>query len=170
MTELPTARRTTTVRRVAWDHPDAVALRAEMAEELNARYADRIAIGNAAVEDALHVDPAEMEFVGVAYGAGDRPVGHTALRWRGRDLELKRVYVAPGDRGKGVSTALMVWSEETAGAAGAVRVILQTGDRQPDAVRLYERMGYLRIPDFPPYDAVPELCSTCMAKPVRRAG
>ncbi|MDX6740334.1 GNAT family N-acetyltransferase [Actinocorallia sp. A-T 12471] len=155
-----------TIRRVAWDDPDAVALRAEMAVEIDARYADRAGI--AAVHEALAIDDAEMEFVGVAYAQALRPVGHTALRWRGRDLELKRVYVTPASRGTGVSTALLRWSEDVAREAGADRVILQTGDRQPDAVRLYEREGYERIPDYPPYDAVPELHSTCMAKAVRQ--
>ncbi|GAB2853768.1 GNAT family N-acetyltransferase [Actinocorallia aurea] len=167
MTIDPSVTARTTVRRVMWDHPDAVALRAAMAEELDARYADRIALGIAGVEEALRIDPAEMEFVGVAYTADGSPVGHTALRRRGRDLELKRVYVAPDSRGHGVSAALMDWSEATAREAGAERVILQTGDRQPDAIRLYEKVGYLRIPDFPPYDTVPELNSTCMAKPLR---
>ncbi|MCD0448959.1 GNAT family N-acetyltransferase [Actinocorallia sp. API 0066] len=156
----------TTVRRVAWDDPDAVALRAAMNQELTHRYADRLAQAQGPVLAALEVDPGEMAFVGVADTEEGGPVGHAALRWRGRDLELKRMYVAPSSRGKGVSTALLDWCEDVAREAGADRVILQTGDRQPDAIRLYEREGYVRIPDFPPYDAVPELHSTCMAKPV----
>jgi GNAT superfamily N-acetyltransferase len=74
------------------------------------------------------------------------------------------MYVAPEARGTGVSGALMDWIEQTARKAGAARVILQTGHRQPEAVRLYEREGYTRIPVYEPYASVPQLRSICMAK------
>lgn len=38
--------------------------------------------------------------------------------------------------------------EESARAAGCVRVILETGDKQPEAIALYESAGYERIEDF----------------------
>lgn len=127
------------------------------------RYADRAAGAGPELWAALAVDPEEFVFVGVASRDGE-PVGHAALRRRGADLELKRMYVTPEARGSGASRALLDWVEQTARKAGAVRVILQTGDRQPDAVRVYEREGYTFIPVYPPYAAVPELHSICMAK------
>ncbi len=126
-------------------------------------YADRAKAATPVLWEALAVDPAEIAFVGVATRDGV-PVGHAALRWRGPDLELKRMYVTPRTRGNGTSRVLLDWVEQTARKAGAVRVILQTGDRQPAAVRVYEREGYARIPVFPPYAGVPELMSICMAK------
>ena len=101
----------------------------------------------------------------VAFALGQLPVGHAALRWLGADLELKRMYVAPSHRGTGVSVALLSAVEDAAAQLGAPRIVLQTGDRQPDAVRLYEKTGYRRIPIFAPYQAMPH--SNCFQKIIR---
>ncbi|EID77318.1 acetyltransferase [Rhodococcus opacus RKJ300 = JCM 13270] len=99
-----------------------------------------------------------------AAGATDKreAVGHAALRWNGDDLELKRMFVTVEHRGTGVSTALLSTVEDSARKAGRPRLILQTGDRQPDAVRLYEKSGYSRIPNFSPYEILP--FSNCYEK------
>ncbi|MFG1874407.1 GNAT family N-acetyltransferase [Sphaerisporangium sp. NPDC049003] len=151
---LTTAAPTTTVRGVAYDDPAAVALREAMGQELRARYADRLA-DPGHLPRGMDVDSATVAYTGVAYSAEGVPVGHLLLRRAGADLELKRMYVAPGHRGTGVSTALLSAAEAAARGLGAARVILQTGDRQPDAVRLYEREGYTPIPIFPPYEPLP---------------
>lgn len=144
-------------RAVDWDHPDAETLRAAMAAEVGPRYADRAALmsktqANAVDESTVHrtfvvyrIDSAGHEFA----------VGHAALRWNGPDLELKRMFVHPDHRGSGVSTALLQAAENSVRDQGLPRLILQTGDRQPDAVRLYEKSGYTRIPVFPPYEVLP---------------
>lgn len=149
------------VRTVDWADPAAIALRDAMTQEMELRYADRIA----ALGDHLKVidvDEETVVYTGVAYTCDDVPVGHAALRWAGPDLELKRMFVAPSHRGRGVSTALLAAVEEVARELGGRRVILQAGDRQPDAVRLYERAGYTRIPIFPPYEVL--AFSICMEK------
>ncbi|GAA2735734.1 GNAT family N-acetyltransferase [Actinocorallia aurantiaca] len=151
------------VRTCDWSDPDGARLRAAMAVEIDERYADRDAKASPALIEALALDPGEVVFVAVATRDGV-PAGHAALRRCGPDLELKRMYVTPEARGGGVSRALLDWVEQTAREDGALRVVLQTGDRQPDAVRLYEREGYVRIPVYPPYVGVPELHSICMAK------
>lgn len=144
-------------RAVEWNHPDAVALRDAMAAEVGPRYADRDALmartgANAVDEDAVH-----RTFVVYRRDADgvEQAVGHAALRWNGGDLELKRMFVHTDHRGTGVSAALLLASESAARDQGLGRLILQTGDRQPDAVRLYEKSGYTRIPVFAPYDALP---------------
>ncbi|OZF04504.1 GNAT family N-acetyltransferase [Rhodococcus sp. 14-2470-1a] len=137
---------------VPWDHADAEALRAAMAAEVGPRYADRAA--DMARTQANAVDPDTVHRTIVVY-AGETPVGHAAVRWNAGDLELKRMFVHPDHRGTGVSTALLTASEDAARELGLPRLILQTGDRQPDAVRLYEKSGYTRIPIFPPYEAMP---------------
>ncbi|MDF2989902.1 MAG: hypothetical protein K0S37_416 [Microbacterium sp.] len=48
------------------------------------------------------------------------------------------------------------------------RPILQTADRQPEAITLYERIGYHRIEIFPPYVRFP--ASRCFAKPLPAVG
>ncbi|GAA3219095.1 GNAT family N-acetyltransferase [Actinocorallia longicatena] len=155
------------VREAAWDDPAGEALRRAMEAEMELRYADRLAEFAARAEElqiTLGVQAEKVVYVGVAYDEHGLPVGHAALRDAGPDVELKRMYVAPSHRGKGVSTALLAGAEEAARALGAARIILQTGDRQPDAVRLYEREGYTRVPVFAPYEWL--TFSICMEKPL----
>lgn len=146
-----------TIRSVDWDHPDAEALRASMAAEVGPRYADRAALMSKTQANA--VDGSSVHRTFLVYRrdqeGAEQAVGHAALRWNGADLELKRMFVHPDHRGSGVSSALLVASENAAREQGLSRLILQTGDRQPDAVRLYEKSGYTRIPVFPPYEVLP---------------
>jgi GNAT superfamily N-acetyltransferase len=153
-----------TVCQRRWNDPDAVALRAAMTGEMRQRYADRLT-DPIHLPDAQAVAPTSVAWTGVAYTADATPVGHAALRWHGPDLELKRMYVQPAQRGRGVAQALLDAIRETAGRLGAARIVLQTGDRQPDAVRRYERAGYRPIPVFAPYDVLPY--SRCFALVVR---
>jgi GNAT superfamily N-acetyltransferase len=151
------------VVQVAWNHPDAVALRAAMSAELNERYAhvrEDTAV-HAATLTALHVAESDVTYTGLAIDATG-PVGHSALRRVGADLELKRMYVAPRARGTGVAVTLLAAAEAAAARLGAARVVLQTGDRQPEAVGLYRKAGYTPIPVFPPYDRLP--FSLCFGK------
>jgi GNAT superfamily N-acetyltransferase len=155
------------VESVAWDDESAVALRAAMAAEMQHRYADRLAAG-VELPARMAVEGETVAFTGLAYSVDGVPVGHAALRWLGADLELKRMYVAPSHRGRGVSVALLAAIERAARALGAPRIVLQTGDRQPDAVRVYERAGYTPIPIFAPYEAL--TYSRCFAKPLDEDG
>ncbi|OUC95894.1 GNAT family N-acetyltransferase [Streptosporangium minutum] len=139
------------VRSVGWDDAAAVALREAMGEEMGARYADRLASKPDYLPRGMNVEPGSVAYTGVAY-TGAVPVGHVALRRLGADLEIKRMFVAPSHRGAGVARALLTAAEDAARALGGSRIILQTGDRQPDAVRVYEREGYTPIPRFPPYE------------------
>ncbi|HXH33969.1 MAG TPA: GNAT family N-acetyltransferase [Plantibacter sp.] len=156
---------TLTIETVAWDDARAVALRSAMDEEMNARYAsawehwDPQAAQRAQL--AFAVDPADIAatFLAIVDGV---PVGHAALRRLGGDWELKRVVTLATHRGQGISKALIAAVEETARTAGASRLILQTGDRQPDAVRLYEWLGYEQIPIYSPYEVIP--MSLCYSK------
>jgi ribosomal protein S18 acetylase RimI-like enzyme len=58
------------------------------------------------------------------------------------------MYTAPAARGRGVARRVLAAVEESARAAGCRRVILETGDRQPEAIALYTSAGYRRIADF----------------------
>lgn len=156
----------TTFERVEYADPRAVALRATMDEEMNERYGMTHidAAHSARINEALHVDPDSVAATVLAISDGGTPTGHAALRPHGDDgWEVKRVIVLAEARGEGVGHGLMSHLEEIARDAGVTRLILQTGDRQPEAVRLYERLGYLPIPVYAPYDAVmPQ--SLCFAK------
>ena len=66
-------------------------------------------------------------------------------------LELKRMYVDPDARGSGVATALLRAANALAGQSGEPQIYLETGVRQPEAVRFYEREGFTEIPLYPPW-------------------
>ena len=160
------------VEAVAWDDPRAQALRGEMDAEIGPRYADRLegvsADVAARLSSALAVNAESIVSTIIVRDAAHSPVGHAALRDLGGEftdaLEVKRVYVAPAARGTGVSRLLMAELERIAAERGARRLILQTGDRQPEAVTLYERIGYTRIPIYAPYLEIS--FSQCFEKPV----
>jgi GNAT superfamily N-acetyltransferase len=146
---------------VAWADPRAVALRAAMDEEIMPRYADRFGTHDtdAGAEDAaaraaaFAIDPETMVVTLIATVDGV-PAAHAALRMLGSEYELKRLVTLAAHRGRGLSKALIRAVEDAAAARGARRLILQTGDRQPEAVRLYEHLGYQPIPIYPPYEAI----------------
>jgi putative acetyltransferase len=91
------------------------------------------------------------------------PVGCGALRQVEPAVgEIKRMYVAPSARGAGVGRQLLAELERHARRLGLRRLVLETGERQPEALRLYERAGFSRIDCFGEYLATP--VSLCMAK------
>src|SRR4051812_34422333 len=67
--------------------------------------------------------------------------------------EVKRMYVVPEARGRGLGRRLLEELERHARSLGYTSVVLETGDRQPEALGLYASSGYERIPCYPPYDA-----------------
>jgi GNAT superfamily N-acetyltransferase len=117
----------------------------------------------------FHLDPDEVsEGCGayfIAYIANE-PVGCGAVRRIGHDVaELKRMYVAPTARNRGVGRQILDALEAIARQLGATRLVLETGVRQPEALALYSRAGFTTIPLFGEYADTPhpEL-SVCMAK------
>jgi len=157
------------VQHVAWDDPRAVAMRARMDVEMNERYTDPGVVEHpsvtAARDAALLVDPERVHATVLVTDDSGRAVAHAALRDLDGEWEVKRVIVDATERGRGLGGLLMAELESIARAGGARRLILQTGDRQPEAVRLYERVGYRPIPTYEPYvDALPN--SICFEKPL----
>ncbi len=69
--------------------------------------------------------------------------------------EVKRMYVRPHARGRGVARAILVRLEAEAAARGVARVTLETGDAQAAAIRFYEGAGYRRCGAFGAYAAMP---------------
>ena len=140
---------------VGFDDPRAVALRAEMDAEMDVRYSpSRAPQLEAEIHRVLQIDPATILSTVLAVDQDGVAVAHAALRRHGDDLEVKRVIVAAQRRGAGLGRLVMNELERIARNAGAPRLILQTGDRQPEAVALYVRLGYTPIPIFEPYAAV----------------
>lgn len=91
------------------------------------------------------------------------PIGCGALRRLDDGTgELKRMYVAPAARGRGVGRRILAELERHALALGLRRLVLETGDRQLEAMRLYTGAGYTRVPCFGEYAGKP--LSVCLEK------
>jgi putative acetyltransferase len=69
--------------------------------------------------------------------------------------EVKRMYVRPKARGRGVARAILDRLELEARRRGVTRLTLETGDAQLAAVRLYEAAGFTRRAAFGAYAAMP---------------
>jgi GNAT superfamily N-acetyltransferase len=101
----------------------------------------------------------------IAYTDG-QPIGCGAIRRIEPDVaEIKRMYVAPGNRGRGVGGKILAELEAEAHRLDIRRLVLETGPRQPEAIAIYKRAGFAEIPLFGEY--VDPRFSYCMAKNVQ---
>ena len=116
---------------------------------------------------------------GVVFALARTPDGDAAgcgaFVAHGEWAELKRMYVQPGLRGRGVAQAVLAFLEAEALARGIAVMRLETGNLQPQALRFYERAGYVRRGPFGDYDDDPHsvfmekaLISTCAAQEAGR--
>ncbi len=81
-----------------------------------------------------------------------------------RTAEIKRMYVVPALRGRGLARRMLAHLEQSAAEAGHDAMILETGTAQPEAIALYESSGYTPIPSFGYYKNAP--LNRCFAKPL----
>jgi len=98
--------------------------------------------------------------------SGTTPVGCGALRLLDvGTAELKRMYVVPEMRGRGVGRRLLSGLEVEARALGVRRLVLETGVRQSAALGLYRSAGFRPIPLYGEYNLSPKT-SVCLGKPL----
>jgi GNAT superfamily N-acetyltransferase len=150
------------VRREDLASPVAGALIAALNAELTERYPEE---GSC----QFGLDAAE---VAEGWGAflvariDDKPAGCGAIRRiDGETAEIKRMYVAPSFRGRGIGGRLLSALEAEARRLRLLRLVLETGERQPEALAVYRRAGYVVIPAFGEYIGTP--LSLCMEKRLR---
>ncbi|MFD6323381.1 GNAT family N-acetyltransferase [Streptomyces sp. NPDC058442] len=156
------------IRPVSYDHPDAVKLNDEVQAEYHVRYGDG---GDATPMDPADFRPPNGVYL-LAYDENDTPVASGGWRVqntngegnRDGDAELKRMYVAEGMRGRGLARRILAALEEDARAAGRLRMVLETGTQQPEAVALYTSSGYEPCEKFGYYRFHDS--SLCYAKPL----
>lgn len=99
---------------------------------------------------------------------GGRPVGCGALRPMADGAgEVKRMFVVPEIRGRRIGSRILEALEESARGAGYSRLRLETGTRQPEALRLYQRSGYESIDNYGTYRGNP--LSRCFEKAITPA-
>ncbi|MDE7367364.1 MAG: GNAT family N-acetyltransferase [Lachnospiraceae bacterium] len=107
------------------------------------------------ISDAIHdVIIAYMD--GIAIGCAG------LKKYSESDIEVKRVWVEPEYRGNHIASDLMKRIESKAKEQGYQRTILQTREIMTDAVRLYKKLGYYQISNYPPYDEMDG--AICLAK------
>lgn len=95
--------------------------------------------------------------------ADNHAVGCGAFRSYTADtVEIKRMYVRPEYRGRGIASAVLKGLEEWARESGFLSCVLETGYNQPEAIALYKKSGYEVIPNYGPYDNVGN--SICFGK------
>jgi putative acetyltransferase len=66
-------------------------------------------------------------------------------------MEVKRMYTLPEHRGKGIAAVVLAELEKWATELSCGRCVLETGKKQPEAIRLYEKSGYSLIENYGQY-------------------
>lgn len=139
-----------------WDAPAAGGLRNDQQAELRRIYGGDIEPGPKpsssdvkvfvlAWEVARNVDDGAGSSGAKAVGCGGlRPLDDTSA-------EIKRMYVRPSHRGRGLSRRILTELESTALGLGWSRLMLETGPAQIAAMGLYQATGYRRIANFGAY-------------------
>jgi GNAT superfamily N-acetyltransferase len=147
-----------------FDAPVAQVMAAAALDELAQRYGGA-GDGNPIESDEF--DPPAGVFL-VAYRDGE-PVGcggwrtishHASPAATAEEVaEIKRLYVSSVARNGGVATAILRALEAAARACGIRRIVLETGGAQPEAIALYIKMGYEKIPNYGYYKDEPDTVS-----------
>lgn len=137
-------------------HPDFIALVALLDADLQER------------DGEDHVFYAQFNTVGLlrhillAY-EDDKAIGCGALRYFDADtMEVKRMFVLPQKRGKGVASQILRALEQWTRELGRNNCVLETGQKQPEAIALYTKSGYHQIANYGQYKGVAN--SICFLK------
>jgi GNAT superfamily N-acetyltransferase len=135
------------------EEPPASELLAATRAELNGVYETFSRLDNPPLA------PAELRAPGGAYVVGyegeEAVAGGGVRRLAESVAEIKRMYVLPSARSRGVAAALLAALEDAARALGYTSTRLDTGPKQPHALRLYRSAGYSEVP---PYNDNPFAC------------
>ena len=151
---------TITIEPAAIDSPPVTTLILALNAELDARYPEEGA--NHFRLDPDEVAPGRGAFLvayvdGVAAGCGAVRVNEPGT------AEIKRMYVLPAHRGRGIAGKILAELEDHARTLGVRQLVLETGARQPESIAVYSRAGFVEIPLFGEYLNSP-LTSLCMGK------
>jgi GNAT superfamily N-acetyltransferase len=129
---------------------------------LDAELAERDGSENAFYAQFNSID--KIKYAVIAYDDGGA-VGCGAIKeYSQGTMEVKRMYTRPAARGRGIATLILKELEKWARELQSERCILETGLRQPEAIRLYQKNGYQIIPNYGQYAGVEN--SVCFAKSI----
>ena len=102
---------------------------------------------------------AAIRYAVVAY-ENDVAVGCGAIKeYTDKIMEVKRMYVPPDKRGKGIASLILKELESWAKELDYAKCILETGEKQPEAISLYKKNNYLVIQNYGQYaDVISSVC------------
>ena len=93
----------------------------------------------------------------------EQAIGCGAFRkFDANTVEIKRMYVKVTYRGSGVANTVLSSLEEWASEEGFTKCVLETGNRQIDAIKFYKKSGYRSIPNYGQYAQMED--SNCFEK------
>jgi len=142
--------------RTTSDNPDFRALVALLDHDL----AVRDGADHAYYAQFNKVDAIRHVVVAYADGAG---VGCGAFKeYSPTEVEVKRMFVPEARRGQGIAGLVLAELERWATELGYAAAVLETGKKQPEAIRLYEKNGYAHIPNYGQYVGIDN--SVCFRK------
>lgn len=129
------------LREAPFDSPEAVTLIAEIQQEYRIRYGGP---DDTPVVAAEFGPPSGLFIIAEANGELAGCVGLRSHTVAGVECaEMKRMYVRPVYRRRGLARKLLAATEQRAALLGYPKLILETGDQQPEALALYESSGFL---------------------------
>jgi putative acetyltransferase len=103
-----------------------------------------------------------IKYVVLAY-ENSEAVGCGAIKeWNSETMEVKRMFVPLKNRGKGIASFVLKELEHWAKELGYKKCILETGEKQPEAIQLYTKNNYNLIPNYGQYAGVE--ASKCFEK------
>jgi putative acetyltransferase len=150
----------TTIIRTNSDNPDFVSL----VKLLDADLAERDGEDHPFYAQFNKIDT--IRYVVLVLENG-QPIGCGALKaFQDSTVEIKRMYVSPESRKKGIASKILTELEHWANELGFTKCILETGTKQPEAIGLYKKSGYHLIPNYGQYAGVEN--SLCFQKELKR--
>ena len=106
-----------------------------------------------------------IKYALVAY-EDTKPVGCGAIKEMDPEtVEVKRMYVLPEHRGKGIAIEIVTALEQWAVEMEYLQCVLETGKKQPEAIALYKKLGYEIIPNYGQYIGIEN--SVCFSKIIK---
>ena len=93
-----------------------------------------------------------IKYVIVAYKNETAVACGAIKRYDHKTMEIKRVFVHSDYRRQGISKLLLAELEDWTKALNINRCILETGNLQVEAINLYSKNGYQKIPNFGQYE------------------
>ena len=146
-----------TLKRTDSSDPDFRSLVVLLDNELNQRYGDLM---QSTYDRYNHIT--DIDTVLVAYRGGVAAGCACFKKYDDTSAEIKRMFVKKTDRGRGIAYQILTGLEHWAKELGFAIALLETGDKQDEAIALYQKSGYVIAPNYGQYSGM--ATSICMRK------